>query len=555
MTIDGNSIWSSKDKPQALADLSSSLHPLTITLNPGQTYHIKIDYSNIIYTGNADVDGCTLFAWNDAGNPSVTLTADDPGDPDEFQQVTCKVYAKVNHLPTGHLASDLTAVWTWYIEDMLHSDTVDGQFSYTGVDGSLFSIMSDNSDLTSPTGTFQGEFDLDGFYEIPVRATVIYRDNRTGQNLGPYTSADTGDVYLGDTGDEPPAGSAASTSAVNASQGQIPARLSPASVPLTKPKVKVTGLRIYLASVDKTGQTATLNAGEQVVLTAQYNTKNGQLTISNPSWSVSNNPIGGWVKSDTAHNNPNASYTIPMPSANATGITFYYTDVTGTTPTPVTFSGTVKVGSANKPFSKTINFIVNKPDTTLTATQHDVSAGDTKGGIRVIVLGGRKYGTGLDGINFTATGGSGGTFSRAQTLTKFSFTDTATSQGQTASANLHNTNTLGLDTEFPFKAATATTTNDSPEVTVDLSVNPNITRIKVTDFSATMYLMWTSAKPNSIPIPVQSLVWSWRGMADTSKGDWEKISGTLPLNHTGTPVKSGVLSWTQIAIAGNFVRD
>ena len=239
VTIDGSVVWSSKDKGQALADLPNSLHKLSTTLNPGQTYHIKIDYSNTIYTGNADVDGCTLFAWGDDSPPSVTLTADDPGDPDTFQQVTSKVYAKVDHLPSGHLASDLTPIWTWYMEDTTHSDTVDGQFTTDGVVTSLFTITGDNADLTNPTATFQGEFDLDGFYEVSVRATVIYHDNRTGQNLGPYTSADTGDVYLGDTGDEPPPASPSVTSSAGTAATSASGRLQSSSTPKLVPKVKV----------------------------------------------------------------------------------------------------------------------------------------------------------------------------------------------------------------------------------------------------------------------------------------------------------------------------
>lgn len=75
VTIDGNKVWSAKDQGQALPDISNSLHKLPITLNPGQKYHIKIDYSNVIYTGNGDIDGVTLFAWSDP----PTVTADTSG--------------------------------------------------------------------------------------------------------------------------------------------------------------------------------------------------------------------------------------------------------------------------------------------------------------------------------------------------------------------------------------------------------------------------------------------------------------------------------------------
>lgn len=173
-------IWAARDQAQALPNLAASLYMLPTTLTPGQTYHIKIDYSNVIYTGNGDIDGVTLFAFKDTP-PSVSMTADDPGDPNINQQVTGKVHASVDHLPSGHFAPDLTATWTWPVVGVTHSDTVDGTFTTDGVDATPFSVTSDNSDLISPTGTFTGTFALGGFYEVEVQANVKYHDNRTGK--------------------------------------------------------------------------------------------------------------------------------------------------------------------------------------------------------------------------------------------------------------------------------------------------------------------------------------------------------------------------------------
>lgn len=50
-----------KGQLQAL-DLSA-LHRINVALKANTTYHIKIDYTNIIYTGSGDIDGCTLFMW------------------------------------------------------------------------------------------------------------------------------------------------------------------------------------------------------------------------------------------------------------------------------------------------------------------------------------------------------------------------------------------------------------------------------------------------------------------------------------------------------------
>jgi len=63
-------IWNRRDQAQALPDLPNSLHLLPITLVAGSTYHIRIGYSNVIYTGDGDIDGVTLFTW---ANPPAAV--------------------------------------------------------------------------------------------------------------------------------------------------------------------------------------------------------------------------------------------------------------------------------------------------------------------------------------------------------------------------------------------------------------------------------------------------------------------------------------------------
>jgi len=50
-------------KGQHLPSLDQSLHLVKFTFEPRKTYHIKIHYSNTIYLGRTDIDGCTLFAY------------------------------------------------------------------------------------------------------------------------------------------------------------------------------------------------------------------------------------------------------------------------------------------------------------------------------------------------------------------------------------------------------------------------------------------------------------------------------------------------------------
>jgi hypothetical protein len=79
--VDGVKVWSTKDQPQALPDLPSSLHELPVTLTAG-THTVEIDYSNVIYyvadptTGQpVDIDGCTLFQYGHASPYTVTVTS------------------------------------------------------------------------------------------------------------------------------------------------------------------------------------------------------------------------------------------------------------------------------------------------------------------------------------------------------------------------------------------------------------------------------------------------------------------------------------------------
>jgi len=66
--INGTRILNNFKKGQHLPTLSQSLQVLKFTFKPQQTYHIKIHYSNTIFTGEADIDGCTLFAFDAGGD-------------------------------------------------------------------------------------------------------------------------------------------------------------------------------------------------------------------------------------------------------------------------------------------------------------------------------------------------------------------------------------------------------------------------------------------------------------------------------------------------------
>ena len=69
--VNGKLIHEKFGKGQHLPNLKESLHDLKGPDGgkwlPGKEYFIRIKYSNIIFTGDADIDGLTLFAYNGGG--------------------------------------------------------------------------------------------------------------------------------------------------------------------------------------------------------------------------------------------------------------------------------------------------------------------------------------------------------------------------------------------------------------------------------------------------------------------------------------------------------
>lgn len=62
--IDGVRKLAQKDLGQALPDVANSLKRIDFALAMGQTYHIKVEYSNTVFLGRSDIDGATLFAYS-----------------------------------------------------------------------------------------------------------------------------------------------------------------------------------------------------------------------------------------------------------------------------------------------------------------------------------------------------------------------------------------------------------------------------------------------------------------------------------------------------------
>lgn len=61
--LDGLLVHSALNRGQHLPAINQSLHPIAEELVAGRPYQVRVEYSNIIYSGTTDADGATLFAY------------------------------------------------------------------------------------------------------------------------------------------------------------------------------------------------------------------------------------------------------------------------------------------------------------------------------------------------------------------------------------------------------------------------------------------------------------------------------------------------------------
>jgi hypothetical protein len=111
----------------------------------------------------------------------------------------------------------------------------------------------------------------------------------------------------------------------------------------------------------------------------------------------------------------------------------------------------------------------------------------------------------------------------------------------------------GLDGRYPYAPdpsdpyASDATANDSPGASIDSTVTA-----VTSDFSAQMYLMWTSNLPNSIPVPLGSVKWRF---VESSKGDksdpygWTTPTVALALHSEFSTNFSDYPKWDSLTMA------
>lgn len=87
LSDDGSSVWingqqvlSSAGQNQGFENFDSAFTPLSQSFAAGKIYHLKVEYTNTIHSGDSDVDGVSLWAYDGGGEMvslSVTATITD----------------------------------------------------------------------------------------------------------------------------------------------------------------------------------------------------------------------------------------------------------------------------------------------------------------------------------------------------------------------------------------------------------------------------------------------------------------------------------------------
>ena len=110
--IDGNAVHSRSGQGQHLPDLNQSFHVIDFTFVAGQSYDLVVEYTNTIYPGDWDVDGCTLFAFGGGGSSAAVdlqvagISNDEEESPGFFLEEGESVMASVS------LTGEGSGTWT-----------------------------------------------------------------------------------------------------------------------------------------------------------------------------------------------------------------------------------------------------------------------------------------------------------------------------------------------------------------------------------------------------------------------------------------------------------
>jgi hypothetical protein len=262
--------------------------------------------------------------------------------------------------------------------------------------------------------------------------------------------------------------------------------------------------KILFNGNDVTGQTPTVDVGQQIVFTANPDTG----TLASPPWTVEGAVTGGW---SVTYTDPDSLTTGGPPSEASfnTGSPTFYWLAAGTNKVTLT------VNDANgTPFSVSTTFAVVAPTYSIDPT-NDV-AGIVNGNLL-------QYGVNAPGVSFTASITPPQNFTTGgQQWVQLVPSSTTTFAKQVGGTPFEVCTSSGLDTRYPY------TTNlrliDSPAVgpvsgTVDMTIAE----------SYDTYLMWKPGTTNAIFVSIAHITWGWTADAILNgQGAWVKNPSNPP---------------------------
>jgi len=582
VTIDGVKVWAGKDQRQTLEVLSQSLHKLPITLNPGQTYHIKIDYSNIVYLGDGDIDGVTLFTWTDP----LIVTADTSGitaanfHSQVAVQASGPLNASVGNAPqtTAHCTVN-APTWSWAYGNVQYS--VDGK---NFVNPPVSYAVSISQPLaSSPAATFNATFNQIGYWAVAVTATVTYTSN-----CGSISGSGTDDIGSVNGGQTAHAITRTYHFQVASYVGPHIRRLH--STVMAGRKSVTTSLSLLYNGVAVTSTPIPVMVGQQIQLTAKFSTGNLQGPYI-PLWTVSGDDstrVANYTQTLDYTGKKSSGVITPLASPlTGNAISFYWiagslTGTAQTTTCSINFYQT---------YNSSVNFLVFRPD----AKDYRVTP-PTEGFLSDSTTHNPPVFIGDNGDNdmrlcFGTTASAGifwktilfnpaigvGTIALTQLIDR-QLIDVCATDGHTISALTKDANgkesyflddIAGIQANFnggpgptaipgSFAGSIDSLGGDYPNT----SLTKAISKASATDHFHT-YLMYKPAGANSIWVTLSRMDWSWSGFAtrnigssldqSSTYGDWsldKNADGTLKITYPASP-PVGVTS-TELPVWGNY---
>ena len=202
VTVDGSKVFPAPNqtaggKGQGQQLDANALHKIGVTLEAGTTHHIKVDYSNIIYTGSGDTDGCTLFAYektlpyislNTAQNP-MTATYNSPNgiDPKNVRFIFDGTDQTANATRSASsLSYTLPSGVSFYASHSVEVDVTDNDGNSGIAAVSAHTIMPEDPFVDTSTSTTVS-YNLAGPQQVPSACLFVWH-GYSDENLRGFRS-------------------------------------------------------------------------------------------------------------------------------------------------------------------------------------------------------------------------------------------------------------------------------------------------------------------------------------------------------------------------------